>query len=114
MTSISPFFTSTTFFTISGVYTLVSETKSDISAYLVADSATVSASPQDKNITPPVDHEHAVYEQEPTLAKRTISVDEFGNFYDVNNPIPVRLSDGSVNIGTVNANTGRRKRIVKG
>ena len=55
--------------------------------------ATVSAVIQSKSKTPPADHEHAVYEQEPTLAKRVIGVDEWGNFYDEDNPISVKLPD---------------------
>ena len=45
----------------------------------------------------------AVYEEEPTIALRTVSVDAFGNFFSLDNPIPVQLSDGSIEIGTVNA-----------
>lgn len=44
-----------------------------------------------------------VYEEEPTVAWRNILVDPLGRFYSTSNPFPVRLSDGSVNIGTVNA-----------
>lgn len=47
--------------------------------------------------------QRAVYEEEPTVALRTHFVDWLGRSYDITNPVPVRLSDGSVNIGTVNA-----------
>lgn len=45
----------------------------------------------------------AVYAEEPIVALRNILVNKWGEYYDVQNPLPVRLSDGSVNIGTVNA-----------
>ncbi|CAK0741503.1 hypothetical protein CCP1ISM_130010 [Azospirillaceae bacterium] len=75
----------------------------DISAYTVADSAAIGAEQQEKNKIQRDDIEIATYESDPTVAKRTILVDNYGNFYNVGNPIPVQLSDGSINIGTVNA-----------
>lgn len=77
--------------------------RADVSAYLVADGAYVYAEEQDKSMLKPDDAEQATYEQEPVVAKRVIQVDQFGNFYETENPMPVRLTDGSVNIGTVNA-----------
>lgn len=47
--------------------------------------------------------ERAVYDEEPTVALRSVLVDNYGNYYRTDNPLPVKLSDGSVNIGTVNA-----------
>ncbi len=44
-----------------------------------------------------------VYEEEPTVALRSHLVDWLGRSYDSTNPVPVQLSDGDVNIGTVNA-----------
>lgn len=79
------------------------EKRSNISAYLVADGAVISAEEQDRPGIKPDEHERAVYAEEPIVAKRTIQVDQFGRYYTVDNPMPVQLSDGSVNIGTVNA-----------
>lgn len=45
----------------------------------------------------------AVYEREPVVAMRTTLVDPYGDRYSTQNPLPVQLSDGSINIGTVNA-----------
>ncbi len=64
------------------------DTKSDMSAYTVADTATISAEEQKKNQIFNTDQEQAIYEQEPTLARRLINVDEWGNFYTEDNPIP--------------------------
>ncbi len=79
------------------------QSRYDLSEFTVAKSSTISATEQDKKV--PTDKEiHSwVYEQEPTVAYRTIGVDEWGRFYTTENPFPVQLSDGSVNIGTVNA-----------
>jgi hypothetical protein len=85
----------------------------NISDFLLADNARISADEQDRPAIPPDSYNRAVYEEEPTVALRTIQVDELGNKYNLNNPfpvdlqptspIPVVLTDGSVNIGTVNA-----------
>lgn len=45
----------------------------------------------------------AIYEEEPTVALRNVLVDWRGHFYDLDNPLPVQLSDGNISIGTVNA-----------
>lgn len=45
----------------------------------------------------------AVYAEEPTVALRNVLVDYWGKYYSTDNPLPVQLSDGSINIGTVNA-----------
>ena len=41
----------------------------------------------------------AVYEEEPTIALRTFSVDKWGRPWAADNPFPVQLSDGEINIG---------------
>ncbi len=77
---------------------------SNVSAYTVALSAAIFANAQ---LRPKISSDHferAVYEEEPTVAKRVILVDKFGQKYETDNPLPVQLSDGSINIGTVNAN----------
>lgn len=75
--------------------------RTDVSAY---DSlGTFSAIRQPRPSIPLKDIERATYEEEPTVAKRAILVDEFGRFFDTDNPLQVQLSDGSINIGTVNA-----------
>jgi hypothetical protein len=45
----------------------------------------------------------AVYEEGPTSALRNVLVDHRGHFYSADNPLSVQLADGSINIGTVNA-----------
>lgn len=44
----------------------------------------------------------AVYEEEPTIAIRTVMVDQFGEKYSDTNRLPVAI-DGDINIGEVNA-----------
>ncbi len=79
------------------------ETVTDISAFLTADNATIDAPEQPRPSIPLQEHERAVFEEEPVVAKRTVLVDQFGRMFDVDNPVPVQLTDGSINIGTVNA-----------
>lgn len=47
--------------------------------------------------------DRATYEEEPTVARRVIAVDPFGKPYSTDNPLSVKLTDGSVNIETLNA-----------
>jgi hypothetical protein len=78
-------------------------TYANLSQYLVADNARISAPEQDRPGIKPDEIKRAVYAEEPIVANRVIAVDEYGNYYNTQNPLPVRLSDGSVNIGSVNA-----------
>jgi hypothetical protein len=72
----------------------------DISAFTVASGASIGQEEQDKNNIPPDDHYKAIYEADPIVADRVILVDECGDFYDSNNPIPI-IFDGDVNVGNV-------------
>ena len=78
-------------------------TFSDVSAFLVADGAALSADEQTKPKIKPTDYDRAVFAEEPIVANRSILVDQLGNYFTAGNPFHVQLSDGSVNIGTVNA-----------
>jgi hypothetical protein len=75
----------------------------DISAYTTAQISFIFANEQKRPSIPFEEFMRAVYEEEPTVALRTMLVDIFGNRYTTSNPLPVQLSDGSINIGTVNA-----------
>lgn len=75
----------------------------DVSLFRVVEGATIRADEQTRRRIPPEDIEQARWSREPINADRTILVDPYGDHYKVDNPIPVRLSDGQVNIGTVNA-----------
>jgi hypothetical protein len=75
----------------------------NLSAYTVAAGAFIYAEEQDKAALTLEDRLYATYDQEPTVAWRTVLVDQLGRYYETANPLPVRLSDGQINIGTVNA-----------
>lgn len=82
----------------------------DISGYTVADSATIELlvtanDTQDRMSIAPDDLWRAVYEEEPVIALRTIMVDECGDQIGQNpdSPVHVQLSNGSIDIGDVNA-----------
>lgn len=79
----------------------------DVSAYLVSDGAAI-VNPDPNQARPKIgveDFARAVYDEEPTVAIRTVMVDRGGRYIgtDPDSPFYVQLSDGSVNIGTVNA-----------
>ena len=105
-------------------------TFADMSAYLVADSATIRVDEQKKPNIPKEDREHAQHAEEPINARRVAQVDCYGDYYtdanplptslpasgqdvnirdengdafDASNPLSVQLTDGNINIGTVNA-----------
>lgn len=77
--------------------------KLDMSMFLVADTATVQLFESQRPVIDILEIQRQVYEEEPTVALRSHSVDWLGRPYDKTNPMPVALSDGSINIGTVNA-----------
>jgi hypothetical protein len=84
------------------------EDRIDVSAFLVADGATVSQTDTAFLKRPkiaPEDFQRAVYDEEPTVALRSVIVDRGGRYIgsDPDSPFYVQLTDGSVNIGTVNA-----------
>lgn len=72
----------------------------DISAYTLALGANISAAEQNKSNIPIDDHRTAVYEGDPTVADRVIQVDQYGRFYDANNPMPI-IFDGTIEVGSV-------------
>lgn len=72
----------------------------DISSYTVASSAMIEAAEQPKNNIPRDDHYSAIYESDPTVADRVVFVDQYGNFYDDNNPLPIAF-DGTISVGNV-------------
>lgn len=73
------------------------------SIFTVVDGSFAFANEQEKVKVPQIDREHATYDQEPANAWRNVLVDQLGRYYETANPLPVRLSDGSINIGTVQA-----------
>lgn len=79
----------------------------DVSDLLVADNAMIELHDDNNgNKRPTIDLteiRRQIYEEEPTLALRSHLVDWLGRSYSTANPIPVQLSDGDINIGTVNA-----------
>jgi len=74
----------------------------DLSAYTTAASASILANEQRRPTIIGDDFERAVYEEEPTVAKRVILVDEFGNKYTEDYPLPVGATfSGSISVGEV-------------
>ena len=75
-------------------------TYSDVSAFLVSDSAQIYAAEQPRVMIDQKEFLRAVYAEEPIVAIRTFMVDDFGDPYNLNNPLPVAL-EGSISIGAV-------------
>lgn len=73
----------------------------DLSGYLVADSASIQAPEQTRPSIPEKEYERAVFEEEPTVAKRVIQVDEWGVPYSAQNPLPINI-DGDISIDNLN------------
>jgi hypothetical protein len=62
---------------------------SDMSLYLVSESATITLPEQKRQVIHINEIQRAVYEEEPTIALRTHSVDHLGRSYTAENPIPI-------------------------
>lgn len=75
----------------------------DLSLFLTATNSYLVIPEAPRNPIPPDAFWRAVYEEEPTVAIRTFAVDHLGRRYTESNPLPVQLSNGSIDIGTVNA-----------
>jgi len=79
------------------------QTYSDISQFTLAKAPSISAQEQIRPNIPEQEIERLTYEEEPTIARRSVLVDKVGQKIDMENPLPVQLSNGSIEIGTVNA-----------
>jgi len=63
--------------------------RTDISAYLIADGASIFAEEQKRPNIPEQEIERLTYEEEPTVARRVVVVDECGDKYGATNRFPV-------------------------
>lgn len=75
--------------------------RTNVSAYGTTSSVFIPE--QSRNSIPLNEADRSVYEEEPTNAIRSMFVDPYGDYVTVDNPLPVQLSDGSINIETLNA-----------
>lgn len=75
--------------------------RTDISDFILADNAAIQANEQERPNIPEQEVERITYEEEPTIARRTILVDKWGCRYDDTNPLPV---DATVTVGGVDVN----------
>lgn len=76
--------------------------RTDISAYTVALGALIYANEQIRQDIGPDEINRATYEEEPTVAQRSVLVDECGNKINELNPLPVAATfDGDVHIGSI-------------
>jgi hypothetical protein len=66
----------------------------DLSSYTVLGGAFIYAEEQGKNNISVEDRMCAVYDQEPTVAIRSVLVDHLGRYYDVSNPLPTSGGGG--------------------
>ena len=78
----------------------IDNTKINLTAYTLAAGAFIYQNQQPRVTITPADIIQSVYEQEPVCAIRTENVDQYGNPYDKNNPMPI-IFDGTVSVGEV-------------
>jgi hypothetical protein len=69
--------------------------RQNLSEYTLDKNPKIRAEEQDRPGIPTEQHERYVYAEEPIMAKRVISVDEYGNYYSESNPLTVKLSEDS-------------------
>jgi len=82
-----------------GVNTSI-DARTDVSAYTVVLGAAISANEQRRPSIDWAEAMRAMYEEEPTVAMRSVLVDECGDKINNTNPLPVAF-DGTVSIGDV-------------
>lgn len=75
--------------------------RSNITTYTTADNARIYAKEQRRPKISPEEYERAVYEEEPTVAKRIIPVDQFGKLITKDNPLPTSAQIDEVNIDNI-------------
>lgn len=73
---------------------------SDLTLFLTAHNAALMIPEQNRNPIVPDAFWRAVYDEEPTIAIRTIAVDAYGNKYGPGNPLPIAF-DGTIAVGNV-------------
>jgi hypothetical protein len=76
--------------------------RTNLTGYTTSLSAAILANEQRRPSIPLEEFSRAVFEEEPTVALRSILVDKLGNNYTTDNPLPVALHSDSINIGSVN------------
>ena len=77
-------------------------TFTNLSAYTTAANAEIFANEQKRPTIDSDSWERAVYEEEPTVAKRVVLVDDLGNKYNDDNPLPTSATfSGSISVGEV-------------
>lgn len=74
--------------------------RADLSSVHTSDNPTIQTDWQDRPTISWEDIRRAVYEEEPTVALRTIWVDQLGVPFNKNNPIPI-VFDGTISVGKV-------------
>lgn len=88
------------------------KTRTNVSAYTLALGANLSAPVQPATSTPIPDQENLSFEELPIRARRVFQVDPYGNPYTLTNPIPVELSNGTIDIGDVSIFYGNNELVV--
>lgn len=63
--------------------------RTDLTAYTIGGLATIETDEQQRSNVPEQEIPRNVYEEEPTIAIRTIGVDWLGQYYTTDNPFPV-------------------------
>ena len=77
--------------------------RADLTDWILADNPILKSPEQDRPDIPPADYERASYSEEPAMAKRILPVNRYGQENSPDNPLYTQLTDGEINIGTVNA-----------
>lgn len=79
-------------------------TYANVSNFLVSDLAKIYAAEQSKPTIKPDEWEQNTHEHEPILAKRVITVDQYGNHYTKDNPFPIDINGAQINVDNLDVN----------
>ena len=83
--------------------------RTDISTFLVADSASIEAEEQNRPSIPQQEIERLTYEEEPVVARRVIMVDACGDKISDSNPLPVSIPGLTVHVDELNVALDHRQ-----
>ena len=79
-------------------------TRSDVSGFKISANAVIHQPEQEKVKLDQIDIDQATYEQEPTVARRSLLVDKYGSHYTSKNPFPVQINWEKILLLLNNAN----------
>jgi hypothetical protein len=78
--------------------TAIDRYDANLTLFTTADHSKVSADEQNRPPILPDARERAMFEEEPTVAQRSVLVDKYGRKFDENNPMPINVAVDNIQL----------------